>query len=45
MANRFLRLFAKSGSAENFDALTGAANCDKAYTWASAVFLTLLAEI
>ena len=42
VAGRFLRLFAKSGSAENFDALTGEGLCDRAYTWASAVFLTLL---
>ncbi len=42
--NRFLRLFAKGGSGENFDALTGLANNDPAYTWASAVFLTLLGD-
>ena len=44
LTQRFLRLFQKGGSAENFDALTGEGNCDRAYTWASAVFLTLLAE-
>lgn len=42
VAQRFLRLFAKGGSAENFNPLTGEANNDPAYTWASAVFLSLL---
>lgn len=42
IAHRFQRLYVKSGSAENFDALTGEGLCDPAYTWASAVFLTLL---
>lgn len=43
IAERFCRMCAKSGFAENFDALTGAPLCDRAYTWTSSVFL-LLAE-
>jgi glycogen debranching enzyme len=42
--DRFLRLFVQSGSAEHFDALTGRGLRDPAYTWASAVFLTLLGD-
>ena len=38
---RYLSLCAKSGFAENFDALTGAPLRDKAYTWTSSVFLIL----
>lgn len=43
VSERFCRMCGQSGFAENFDALTGAALCDKAYTWTASVFL-LLAE-
>lgn len=43
VAERFCRLCAKSGFAENFDAVRGLPLCDHAYTWTSSVFL-LLAE-
>ncbi|MCC5846487.1 MAG: hypothetical protein JJU29_00215 [Verrucomicrobia bacterium] len=43
IADRFLKLCAKSGFAENFDALTGEPLRDKAYTWTSSVFLILAA--
>jgi len=43
IAQRFCRLCAKSGFAENFDALRGLPLCDRAYTWTASVFL-LLAE-
>lgn len=42
LARRFQKLFARGGSAENFDALTGECHNDPAYTWASAVFLSML---
>ena len=41
IAQRFCRLCAQSGFAENFDALTGDPLRDKAYTWTSSVFLLL----
>jgi hypothetical protein len=41
IARRFCKLCAKSGFAENFDARTGAALRDTAYTWTSSVFLML----
>jgi len=43
ISERFCRLCRKSGFAENFNATTGEALCDPAYTWTSSVFL-LLAE-
>jgi len=43
VAQRFCRLCAKSGFAENFDAVRGLPLCDRAYTWTASVFL-LLAE-
>jgi len=43
VSERFCRLCGKSGFAENFNALTGDALCDPAYTWTASVFL-LLAE-
>jgi len=43
VAQRFCRLCAKSGFAENFDALRGLGLCDRAYTWTASVFV-LLAE-
>ncbi len=45
IARRFCRTFARSGSAENFDALTGAGLCDRAYTWTSSVFLVLANDL
>jgi glycogen debranching enzyme len=44
IAGRFCRLCAKSGFAENFDALTGTPLRDTAYTWTSSVFLILAHE-
>ena len=43
IGRRFCKLCAKSGFAENFDAVTGEPLRDSAYTWTSSVFL-LLAE-
>ena len=43
ISERFCKMCAKSGFAENFNALTGAPLCDPAYTWTASVFL-LLAE-
>ena len=44
-AERFCRMCAKSGFAENFDAQTGEGLRDRAYTWTAAVFLVLAAEL
>ena len=44
-AERFCRMCAKSGFAENFDALTGDGLRDRAYTWTAAVFLVLASEL
>lgn len=44
MARRFCLMCAKSGFAENFDALTGEGLRDKAYTWTSSVFWILAHE-
>ncbi|MGW0574935.1 amylo-alpha-1,6-glucosidase [Streptomyces sp. NPDC002920] len=41
VAERFCRMVTDSGAAENFDALTGSGNRDRAYTWTSSVFLLL----
>ncbi|HVO70590.1 MAG TPA: trehalase family glycosidase [Aggregatilineaceae bacterium] len=41
MSRRFCDMAARSGMAENFDALTGAGLRDRAYTWTSSVFLIL----
>ena len=38
---RYRRLCEQSGFAENFDALTGAALRDRAYTWTASVYLLL----
>jgi glycogen debranching enzyme len=43
ISERFCTLCAKSGFAENFNAVTGESLCDPAYTWTASVFL-LLAE-
>ena len=45
VAGRFCRTVAKSGMAENFDALTGAALRDPAYTWTSSVFQILAHDL
>jgi len=44
IARRFCRMCARSGFAENFNALTGEALRDRAYTWTSSVFLVLAHE-
>ena len=44
IAKRYCDMAAASGFAENFDALTGEGLRDKAYTWTSSVFLTLMDE-
>jgi len=41
VARRFCGMVARSGCAENFDALTGEGLCDRAYTWTASVFLLL----
>jgi glycogen debranching enzyme len=41
VAQRFCKMALKSGMAENFNALTGEALCDPAFTWTSSVFLIL----
>ncbi len=45
ISRRFCQTFSLSGSAENFDALTGAGLCDQAYTWTSSVFLVLAHDL
>ena len=44
VAARFCRLCTQSGFAENFDALTGKALRDPAYTWTASSFLLLASE-
>jgi len=44
IAYSFCNTVKDNGFAENFDALTGEANSDPAYTWTSSVYLTLLFE-
>ncbi|MCY9593355.1 hypothetical protein PC41400_05265 [Paenibacillus chitinolyticus] len=41
LARKFCRMAAKSGMAENFDAVTGEGLRDRAFTWTSSVFLLL----
>ena len=41
IAKRYARLCARSGFAENFDAISGAPLRDPGYTWTSSVFLCL----
>jgi glycogen debranching enzyme len=41
LCRRFCAMAARSGMAENFDALTGQGLRDRAYTWTSSVFLVL----
>lgn len=45
LGGKFCRMVAKSGAAENFDAVTGAGLCDRAYTWTSSVFLLLASKV
>ena len=45
VALRYCRLCAKSGFAENFDALTGEPRRDPAYTWTASTFLVLAHEL
>jgi glycogen debranching enzyme len=45
IAERFCGVCAKSGFAENFDALTGEGLRDKAYTWTSSIFLLLANQL
>lgn len=44
LAAGFCRAFQQSGSAENFDALTGAGLRDRAYTWTASVYSVLTDE-
>jgi len=44
LSRRFCALVARSGMAENFDALTGEGLRDRAYSWTSSVFLLLANE-
>lgn len=44
IARAFCRTCARSGMAENFNALTGAGLCDRAYTWTASVFQVLAAR-
>lgn len=45
LARRFLHLCETAGMAENFDALSGAGLCDRAFAWTSAVYLWLAASL
>lgn len=45
LAERFCDMAAKSGFAENFDALTGEGLRDRAYTWTASVYLLLAEEL
>jgi putative isomerase len=44
ISRRFCDMAARSGMAENYDALSGAGLRDRAYTWTSSVFLILAHE-
>lgn len=44
IARRFCDMAKLQGFAENYDALTGVALCDRAYTWTSSVFLILASQ-
>ncbi len=44
ISRRFCDMAARSGMAENYDAVTGAGLRDRAYTWTSSVFLILAHE-
>ncbi len=43
--NKFFKLVKQGGMAENFNAKTGEGLSDKAFTWTSGVYLTLLKEL
>ena len=45
ISERFCRTCARSGFAENFDALTGEGLRDPAYTWTASVFIVLAHEV
>jgi hypothetical protein len=45
LQQKFCRMVARSGMAENFDAVTGAGLRDPAYTWTSSVFLIFAHEL
>ena len=45
IARRFVDLCTRSGFAENFDARTGQARRDTAYTWTASVYLVLAREL
>lgn len=45
ISKRFCATFAKSGSAENYDPLTGEGLCDRAYTWTASAFLALASDL
>jgi glycogen debranching enzyme len=44
LALRYCKMAAKSGMPENYDAVSGAALRDRAYSWTSSVFLILAKE-
>lgn len=44
IARRFCSMVARSGMAENFDALSGDGLRDRAYTWTASLFLVLASE-
>jgi hypothetical protein len=44
LSRRFCDMVARSGMAENYDAVTGDSLRDRAYTWTSSVFLILAHE-
>lgn len=45
IGRKFLALAERSGFSENYDALSGAALRDKAFTWSASVYLLLFAEL
>jgi glycogen debranching enzyme len=45
ISSRFVKLVAKEGFAENFDALNGKALRDPAHTWTASVFLILAKDL
>jgi len=45
LTRRFCLMCAREGFSENFDAETGQALCDRAYTWTASVFLTLAHDL
>ena len=44
LARRFCDMAARSGMAENFEAVSGKGLRDRAYTWTSSIFLLLAHE-